>query len=277
MLASANRSRTASRAALLVSVLVTPAMVSQAPIRPSSSHGSPLQDSPGRAEEVELETADGITVYGDLYRSEGSRGAPLILLFHQGGANARGEYGPLIPKLLGEGYSLLAIDQRQGGSRLGGENRTVAALGDREFTYCEAYPDLVAALAYARAIEPAVRPILWGSSYSAALVIRLAASHPEDVSGVLAFSPASGDAMEGCRPEPHGAELRVPLLVLRPADEARIPAVAAQLETFRGQGHRTHVADPGVHGSSMLVGERVGGDVDETWAIVLGFLAGINR
>jgi hypothetical protein len=33
------------------------------------------------------------------------------------------------------------------------------------------------------------------------------------------------------------------------------------------------VAYPGVHGSSMLVDDRVGAATDKTWSVVLGFLA----
>jgi hypothetical protein len=78
--------------------------------------------------------------------------------------------------------------------------------------------------------------------------------------------------MDGCRPEGWSDGLTVPLLVLRPGTEAEIPSVADQLETFRAQGHQTFVADPGVHGSSMLNPDRVEGEVESTWTVVLTFL-----
>ena len=146
------------------------------------------------------------------------------------------------------------------------------ALGDASYSYCDALPDLEAALAYVRERNPEVKPILWGSSYSAALAIQLAAAHSDAVTGVLAFSPASGEPMDGCRPEPFADGLTVPLLVLRPQSEAVIESVAAQLAAFAEQGHQTAVADPGTHGSSMLVAERAGGDVESTWQVVLHFL-----
>ncbi|MFT4604462.1 MAG: hypothetical protein ACI9W4_001193, partial [Rhodothermales bacterium] len=37
-----------------------------------------------------------------------------------------------------------------------------------------------------------------------------------------------------------------------------LPSVRAQLAEFESQGHITHVADPGVHGSSMLGGTSRG-------------------
>ena len=52
-----------------------------------------------------------------------------------------------------------------------------------------------------------------------------------------------------------------------------VPYVPGQMKLFEEQGHQTYVADPGVHGSSMLNAERVGASTDETWNIVLTFLA----
>ena len=74
-----------------------------------------------------VRTSDGVTVHGEIYMPEGASHAdPLILLFHQGGGDSRGEYGPLVPILLDHGYNLVAIDQRSGGDRFERVNRTVA-------------------------------------------------------------------------------------------------------------------------------------------------------
>ena len=82
--------------------------------------------------------------------------------------------------------------------------------------------------------------------------------------------------MEGCRPESAAAGLTVPLIAFRPGREAEIPFVAQQLETLRAQGHEVHVLDPGVHGSSSLVAERVGADVSPAWDLVMDFLARVR-
>ena len=227
-----------------------------------------------KGEAVSFQAADGVTIYGDLYRAP-DRGvdAPLILLFHQGAGSAQGEYRPLVVRLLEAGYHALAIDQRRGGERLGGVNRTVAALDGEPVPYCDVYPDLLAAMDYADKRGFDGPRIAWGSSYSAALAIRLAHEFPERVSAVLAFSPASGEPMAGCEPHRYSAELRVPLLALRPAREMEIDSVREQLERLRTQGHATHVADPGVHGSSMLNADRVGAGTAATWQVVLDFIA----
>jgi hypothetical protein len=71
-------------------------------------------------EEVRFETSDGITVFGDLYANSSGKTAPIILLFHQGASEARGEYTVIAGRLLEIGYNVLAIDQRMGGDRFGG-------------------------------------------------------------------------------------------------------------------------------------------------------------
>ena len=221
--------------------------------------------------EVTFKAADGLTVWGDVYASAKGKAAPLILLFHQGGGDARGEYGPIIPRLLREGFNVLAVDLRQGGNKFGGTNRTIAPL-KKEATYCEAYPDLEAALAWAVKEGFSGPRIAWGSSFSAMLVLRLAVEHPREIQAVLAFSPASGEAMGACQPHEYVRQLGVPTLSLRPAAEMEIERVARLQELFAEAGHQTFVSTPGVHGSSMLVESRVNANVDETWSTVLSFL-----
>ena len=223
-------------------------------------------------EVVQFQTTDGVTIFGDLYRANAPLDAPVILFFHQGGSAGRPEYGPLVGRILAQGYHGLAIDQRLGGSMLGGENRTVAQLGSDQYNYCDAYPDLEAALAFIHERGFAGPRVLWGSSYSAALVVQLAARRPDDVAAVLAFSPASGDPMAGCEPMPYSGDVNAPLLVLRPSSEMDIERVRLQMESFRSDGHETYVANPGVHGSSLLNPQRVGAPTDQSWTVVLDFL-----
>ncbi len=224
-------------------------------------------------QEVTFNAEDGVTVYADAHWLKEDHHGPLILLFHQAGANARGEYGPIISRLLGKGFNILAVDQRSGGDRFGGVNRTVQNLKDqREYSYCQAYPDLEAALAWAIEQGNAGPRIAWGSSYSAALVLRLAAEHPEDLSGVLAFSPAAGEAMGDCSPNTYAKLIKTKVLVLRPFSEMQRAAAVQQLDDFKTLGFQTYVAAHGVHGSSMLVSSRVNGDVEPNWKVVEEFL-----
>lgn len=230
------------------------------------------EEKPAAPREITYQTEDGVTVYGDIYDQADDKNAPLILLFHQAGGNARAEYGSIIPVLLEQGYAVLAIDQRNGGSRLGGTNRTVDELEGREFGYCEAYPDLVGALEFAEDEGYDGKRAVWGSSYSAALVMKLGAEYGDRIDAVLAFSPASGDRLADCRPEDFSGKLEIPALMLRPASEMERESVREQWELFQQQGLETYVAENGVHGSSMLNEERVGADVTDNWTVVNEFL-----
>lgn len=228
------------------------------------------------AREVSFEAADGLRVFGDLYECAKDRHAPILLLFHQAGGDARGEYGPIAPRLVEAGYHVLAVDQRVGGNRFGGTNRTMAGVEAKDLGYCDAYPDLEAALAWAAAEGFDGPRVAWGSSYSAALVLRLAAAHGDELAGVLAFSTALGEPMKGCDPGESAPRVTIPVLALRPSNEAKAGYVREQVASFEKLGFRTFTAEHGAHGSSMLVASRVDGDVEPTWREVLGFLAGLS-
>lgn len=220
--------------------------------------------------QISFYTSDSVQIYGDFFQK--SQEAPTILLFHQGGSNARAEYGPIIPRLLEEGLNILAIDQRSGGQTYGSYNRTIAQLPLNDYGYCDAYADLEGALNYLKQQRFNGKKIAWGSSYSGSLVIQLASKHPDEIDAVLAFSPASGGPMQDCRPDEYFESLEVPLLLLRPLGETQIESVQQQLEMAQQAGHQTYVADPGAHGSSMLVQERAEGSVDAHWQVVRSFL-----
>ncbi|TJY36435.1 alpha/beta hydrolase family protein [Pontimicrobium aquaticum] len=226
----------------------------------------------GKSETTEISfyTKDSLKIYGDLF--EISKTAPTILLFHQGGANSRGEYQNIIPILKEEGFNVLTIDQRRGGQRFGSYNRTVAEIPKNTYDYCDAYLDLEAALEFVKTSHFTGKKIVWGSSYSATLCIKLASKNTDAIDGVLAFSPASGEPMEGCRPEEILKTLKTPLLLLRPSIEAEIESVKTQLALAKEYNHETYVTKNGVHGSSMLVEDRVGSSIDENWEVVKTFL-----
>lgn len=242
---------------------------------PDGEHAAPgLSVSAG---EVSFPAADGVRVHGDLALASGAATTPLILLFHQGGADGRGEYAPIAPRLREHGYHTLIVDQRVGGDLFGGTNRTAEGFeGAARAHYCDAYPDLVGALDFALASGFDGPIIAWGSSYSAALVARLGSEQPGDLDAVLGFSPASGEAMGACPAERFLEGLRVPALFLRPSSELEREDSRRRFEAIGAAGHRIHEAPGGVHGSSMLVDDRAPGPTDPTWGVVLSFLASIR-
>jgi len=231
------------------------------------------------ASEISFYTPDSIKIFGDLYELDKKNST--ILLFHQGGSNAQGEYAPIIPRLIENGFNVLTIDQRVGGQYYGSYNRTLANIPTNSFGdgygYCDAYNNIENALDFIIESGFTGNKILWGSSYSASLAIQLANTRQHDISGVLAFSPAAGGSMKDCLPDPYFETLKIPLLLLRPPNEMENENAKAQFELAKEHNHHTYVAKHGIHGSSMLVKERVGNEVDETWNVVLSFISEVEN
>ena len=128
-----------------------------------------VSGSPG-ASEITFHAENGIQVYADWHPGASEQTATVIL-FHQAGGSARGEYPYIVERLAEMGVNVLAVDQRSGGTRFGPSNRTVDALERKDYGYCEVWPDLQVSVQAAK--ERSSGPVLiWGSSYSAGLVLR---------------------------------------------------------------------------------------------------------
>ena len=224
-----------------------------------------------RAELVTFQAADGLAITAELTRPTGDT-KTAIVLFHQAGSS-RGEYATTAPKLAHMGYLALAVDQRSGNGFAGVVNQTATrARQARKATgYTDAIPDLRAAAAYARSKLGATKVVVWGSSYSAALVVMLAGLEHGFADGVLAFSP--GEYFGGKTPvKTDAAKLTVPVFITAAKSEARqwsaiykaIPQTTPKVG-FIPKGR-------GVHGSSALIAERSPNE-GEYWAAVEAFLA----
>lgn len=222
------------------------------------------------AEPVTLTAAGGVKVYGEFWPAADAN-APLILAFHQAGSS-HAEYAPLAPRLNRAGFSVLAIDQRSGGSEFGGKNRTVAALG-RSTSYDAALADLEAALAWGKAKAKGAPVIAWGSSYSAALVFQLAARHPAELAGLLAFSP--GEYLGTPNAVRTAAQkLALPVFIDQSSDEDETLQSREILQATASSDKTLFIpAQRGVHGSATLRADRNAAGAEENWAAVLVFLA----
>lgn len=242
-------------------------------------HKADKADLVNEVSEISFYTPDSVKIFGDLYELD--KNEKTILLFHQGGSNARGEYAPIIPVLIEKGYNILAIDQRVGGQYYGNYNRTLSNIPTNSFGdgygYCDAYNNLESALNFMIDSGFSGDKIIWGSSYSASLAIQLANNRQSDIDGVLAFSPASGGSMKDCLPNVYFETLKIPLIILRPPNEMENENSKLQFDLADKYNHQTYVPKNGVHGSSMLVEERVGSEVDDTWTVVLSFLEKIEK
>lgn len=138
---------------------------------------------------TKIKSGDGIEISADLYQMHPDS-ADFIVLFHQAGWS-RGEYLEVAPKLNARGYNCLAVDQRSGNAVNGVDNLTYkAATGAmKETKYLDAYQDIEAVVAHVKSNYAKGRIIIWGSSYSASLVMRYAGEHSDMIDAVVAFSP----------------------------------------------------------------------------------------
>lgn len=142
-------------------------------------------------ETITFKASDGISVTADLYMAH-KASAPFIILYHQAGYS-RGEYRSIAPKLNEMGFNCLAVDQRSGDQVNGVINEThkEAVAAQLPTEYLDAIPDMEAAYLYAKySIKPG-KIILWGSSYSAAILFYMGSVHHKNLSGILSFAPGS--------------------------------------------------------------------------------------
>lgn len=141
------------------------------------------------AETIKIKASDGVEVTVDLHISHPDT-VPFIVLFHQAGWS-RGEYQEIAPILNQLGFNCMAVDQRSGNAVNGVQNQTFVSARRmmKETKYVDALPDMNAAINHAKTYLAKGDLIIWGSSYSSALALKLAGDRPADIDGVLAFSP----------------------------------------------------------------------------------------
>jgi dienelactone hydrolase len=225
------------------------------------------EQAPAEPTVVTFAAADGVQVTADLYANAAAERAPLILLFHQAASNA-GEYTAIAPRLVDLGFNALAVDSRAGGRMWGRNNRTVMHLG-RATDFLSAYADLEAAVQWAKRQRYTAPLVVWGSSYTSALVLRLAAEHLE-VAAVLSFSPGEYLGPE----EPvRGWAARVKVPIFFTTATGHEVAVAKRiLDASPAALKVQHVPEVGVHGSSTLREDRNPGGTEKNWTAVTAFL-----
>jgi pimeloyl-ACP methyl ester carboxylesterase len=218
------------------------------------------------AETIVIGTRDGRKIYASHVPVPHARAT--IVLFHQAGSSSY-EYTDIAPRLNEAGYSTLAVDQRSGG-RLYGPNRTVIKAGKTSQTYLDALPDLEAALNWSRLQGQPV--ILWGSSYSAGLIFRIAADNPDRVAALLAFSP--GEYFSDKHYVVDAARKVVaPVFITQAKAPDEIAAARAIFAAVPGTAKTLFMPKAnGVHGSSTLRPDRNPAGAEENWRAVMTFL-----
>lgn len=223
---------------------------------------------------ITFRSTDGISLTADLYTPHETKTTPLILLFHQAGSS-RGEYTDIAPRLNKMGFNCIAVDLRSGEYSRGIDNQTAiqASKAGLPTHYSDALPDVIAALRYAHKNYPNSKIIAWGSSYSAALVLKVAGDHPELTDTVLAFSPGEYFAHLGKSKtwiQDSAKKIEVPVFITSSKEEAdswRIIYDAIPSKTKTG----FIPATAGRHGSRALWKKY--DDSEAYWQAVTQFLS----
>jgi len=213
------------------------------------SNPEPKAAKPDGFKEIQFDSTDHRKVYADFFPSSVLNSEKVILMFHMAGSNA-GEYETIEPVMAALGYNCIAVDQRSGGDMWDRSNRTASKTGAGD--YMAAYNDLDGALEYAHT-KNYTTIILWGSSYSASLVLKLASENPS-VKAVLTFSP--GEYMDDKSVvKGWASKVTVPVFFACTPDELSdgrqalydaIPSDTKVLASFAG----------GAHGTSTLIADK---------------------
>jgi len=202
-------------------------------------------------------------VTADLYFvADSTPKTPFIVLCHQAGWS-RGEY-----------LSCVAIDQRSGGAvnQVTNLTRMKAVAQSKPATFVAAEQDIIAAVKWVKSKHCSGKVLLWGSSYSAALALRIAGEDPNLVDGVLAFAPGEYFERLG-KPKDWIARsakrISVPVFITSAKDESQ--KWSAIFEAIPGQSKTKFIPETkGNHGSRALW--RKFPDSAEYWVSVEEFL-----
>lgn len=221
-----------------------------------------------KVETIEFESVDGLLITADVRCIDNF--SPMILLFHQA-HSSRGEYAEIAPKLNELGYNTMAVDQRSGFTNSGIDNETVKRARDEGYTrsYFEAIKDVNSTIEYAVNTLGYEEVLTWGSSYSSAIVLARSYAYPDNIIGVLSFSPGEYTRVDDASIGEGASKLNIPVFITGKKAES------AQLERLYGlaPAEKKMLFIPegeGIHGSKTLWESSV--DHEEYWVAVTKFL-----
>lgn len=217
---------------------------------------------------IHFTASDGINITGDLYMTA-ETDAPLIILYHQAGYS-RGEYRSIAPKLNELGFNCLAIDQRSGKEVNGVINETYkeAIKNNMPTQYIDAIPDIEAAYLY---VKHGIKPekiIIWGSSYSAAIMFFLGSAHHDNIDGILAFSPGEYFKINGKEIKTYAPRVKCPVFITSTKNEYK--NWKGIYNALKKDKHFFLPKENGKHGSKALWSNNE--DHQEYWIAVTEFL-----
>ncbi|ULQ59678.1 alpha/beta hydrolase [Brucepastera parasyntrophica] len=221
---------------------------------------------------ITFPSEDGIPITADLYMAYPDT-APLILLCHRA-AWSRGEYLEIAPVLTEMGFNAIAIDQRSGRTKNNVDNATKAAAEEagKPTAFIDALPDIQAAVDYVKAHYAKGKFILWGSSYSASLVLSIVKNNPGKIDACLVFSPGeyfSGQGKAAGWVATEAADVNIPIFFTSNNNEK---AEVSSLYRRVPSAIKTYYLPSGEsrHGSEALYGASP--ESQQTWKAVRQFL-----
>lgn len=170
-------------------------------------------------ETITFKASDGISITADVYMAHESS-APFIILYHQA-RYSRGEYRSIAPQLNAMGFNCMAVDQRSGDKVNGVINEThkVAFAAKLPTEYLDAIPDVEAAYLYVKYSIKPDKIILWGSSYSAAILFYMGSEHHKNLSGILCFAPGDYFKINNKELKTYAAKITCPVFVTSAKNE----------------------------------------------------------
>lgn len=219
------------------------------------------------AQKVTFKTPNNDTVVGELY--EANPNAPVILLCHQFGWN-KFEYADIAPVLNEMGFTALAVDLTGGGSFGNHTNETVENRGEFEqeklLDYAE--EELAASIDFLKK-KYGKKVTVWGSSYSATLVI-LAAEKNNEVNASISFSAFNHFGERRPSLESIIPKIKKPMFMTSARVESKIiDEILLDVKLRKRQYHFTP-AESGEHGSKALWNSK--DDHEEYWREIKKFL-----
>ena len=226
-----------------------------------------------KGKEISFPSIDSLEITADLYLTD-QESSTYIILCHQA-YFSRGAYRSIAPKLNELGYHCLAIDQRSGYKVEGIKNKTCkkASKANKPRKYKDAIPDVEAALLYAKKELKAKKIILWGSSYSASIVIYLGSKYPNEIDGIMSFSPGEYFTINDQKISSFANKVTCPVFVTSAKKEQKkwnniYNQISSKKSYFLP-------SKGGFHGSKTLWPKKKGNEV--YWKSVRDFLATIKN
>jgi alpha/beta superfamily hydrolase len=220
--------------------------------------------------EITFLSQDNLVITADLYVAKAT--SKPILLCHQA-EFSRGEYLEIAPELVKSGFTCLVIDQRSGKECKGIKNKTneEAIKKKLKTNFLDAQKDIEASIdyMYERFQQPV---IVFGSSYSASLALRIA-SESKKVRAVIAFSPGEFfteqfSVLESC------ASIKQPVFITGSKDE--VMQLKDYLNDSPSRTKQIFIPNSkGTHGAKVLWTNS--SDKLEYWQALKEFLAKVQK